>query len=124
MVLLDTCCLIELCKSKPALSKLSLAKIEQGAHILSISFAEIALKVKLGRLIINITAQDLHSQYRAIPSVTIVDIGCQEWFDSIDLRWNHNDPADRLIVAYAQRHGLPIVSSDSRIKKYYKRVLW
>lgn len=46
MVILDTCALIELCVEKPALKKTALDKIESGAIVLSVSFAEMALKEK------------------------------------------------------------------------------
>lgn len=124
MVILDTCCIIELCKSHPALSKKTIAKIEKSATILSISFAELACKIKLGKLTLNVSAEDLYNSYRKIPAIKIVDIGCQEWFDSIHLEWSHNDPVDRLIVAYAMKTESFIATTDARIKKYWKKVIW
>lgn len=124
MVILDTCGIIELCKKKPALSKKCLKYIAEDAVILSISFAELACKIKLGKLILNVSAEDIFYSYRSIPSMKIVDIGCEEWFESINLNWGNKDPVDRLIVAYAKRAGSYIITSDNKIKKFYKKILW
>ena len=124
MVVLDTCCLIELCKPKPLLKRTTLDKIESAAAILSVSFAEIALKIKIRRLMMNLSAYDLYEAYRELAEIRIVEIGVQEWLDAIDLDWANKDPADRLIVAYAQKNKSSIVTSDKKIKSFYKDVLW
>lgn len=125
MVILDTCSLIEICKNKPGLSKNTLKRVESGAYILSISFAEIACKIKLGKLEMNLSAYDLYEQFTQVPSIEIIKIDVDEWFDSIDLEWEDNrDPADRLLVSFAQKKNIPIVTSDIKIKRFYKKVIW
>lgn len=125
MVLLDTCALIEACKANPTFSNKVLKQIDSGAYMLSISFAEIACKIKLGKLEMSIKPYELFDEYRKIHSIKMVDIGVSEWLDSIQLEWPENkDPADRLMVAFAIKHHLPIVTSDKRIKKFYKKVIW
>lgn len=125
MVILDTCALIELCKPAPKLSKKTIKQIEAGAYVLSISFAEIACKIKLGKLEMNLSAYELYHQFSLIPSVDIIKIGVEDWLDSIDLDWNENrDPADRLILAFAQKKKISIVTSDVKMKKVYKSVIW
>lgn len=124
MVLLDTCCLVELCKENPALSIKTRSLIKGGAHVLSVSFAEISLKIKLEKLILDLSPEDLHRQYLEIPSLAIIDIGCQEWFDSINLKWPHKDPVDRLLVGYAKRHNMAIVTTDQKIRRFHRKVIW
>lgn len=125
MVILDTCAMIEINKAKPQLSKKVLQRIEEGAYILSISFAEIACKIKAGKLAMNLTADDLFDQFRQIPTIDIIKIGVEDWLESIDLVWNDNrDPADRLIVAFAQKKKIPIVTSDLKMKHFYQNVIW
>lgn len=125
MVILDTCALIDFCKKKPAVSKASYDLFEQkGATILSVSFAEIALKIKQKKLLISCSARELFDYFRQIADVNIVDIGCEEWFQAVELDWNHKDPVDRVLVAYARRLDIPIVTTDKEIKKYYKKVIW
>jgi PIN domain nuclease of toxin-antitoxin system len=124
MVILDTCALIELCLAEPGIAPKVLAEVERGAHVLSVSFAEIALKVKLKKLSVGRTPEQLAEAWGAIASVTIVPIGVPEWFAAVNLRWSHRDPADRLIVAYAHSKGAAIVTSDREMKRIYRRCIW
>ncbi|MHB1949546.1 MAG: type II toxin-antitoxin system VapC family toxin [Gammaproteobacteria bacterium] len=125
MVILDTCAIIEINKTKPQLSNKTLNKIDEGAYILSISFAEIACKIKAGKLEMNLTADDLYYKLMQIPTIDIIKIGVEEWLESIDLDWDENrDPADRLIVTFAKRKKIPIITSDKKIKSFYKQVIW
>lgn len=125
MVVLDTCALIEATQSTPAFSSQTTKLLEGEIHILSISFAEIACKMKLGKLKMNISVRELCQQYKQIAGVKIIGIGVNEWLESIDLIWPENkDPADRMITAYAARNDLYIVSSDNKMKDFYSKVIW
>jgi len=57
-------------------------------------------------------------------NIVQVPIDTTLWVDSLALKWDHRDPADRLIVAFAKRKNLPIVSSDGELKKFYSSVIW
>lgn len=125
MVILDTCAVLEIVKQSPGLSMECLKKIDKGSYILSVSFTEIACKIKLNKLNIGITMEELFFEYSTIPSINIIDIGVQEWLESINLEWPDNrDPVDRLIAAYAMRKKIPIVTSDKKIKQFYSKVIW
>lgn len=125
MVILDTCALIEAFKVKPSFSAETYQRIEAGAVILSISLAEIACKIKLGKLEMSLSARNLHQKLKQIESIQIVDIGVKEWLDSIDLQWEENkDPADRMITAFAINKNYSIVTTDQKIKKFYNDILW
>ena len=124
MVILDTCGIIELCKTKPHFSNHILDKINKGAIILSVSFAEIACKIKAKKLSLDITTEELYENYSQIPSIQIINIGVEEWLDSIALNWEEKDPADRLLVGYAKKNNYYIITSDKKIKKYYKKTYW
>lgn len=124
MVLLDTCGIIHICRQQSTLSLSTRTRIKQGAFILSVSFAEMYLKSKKGTLELPASVIDIHQDFTEISHIQIINLGVQEWFDSIELEWKHRDPIDRLLVAYAQRHKLSIVTSDKAIKKFYKNVLW
>lgn len=125
MVVLDTCAIIDLCCEQPTLAAVTQKDIaKHGAYILSISFAEIACKIKSKKLDIGITAEALYQQIAAVGNIEIVSVGVAEWFDAIELDWlENNDPADRVLVAFAARKKLPIVSSDKKIAKFYKRTI-
>ncbi len=125
MVVLDTCALIEACHPQPGFSKKTLEQMESGGYILSISFAEIACKLKLGKLEMSVSPHALFLEFSRIESYQIISIGVTEWFNSIELAWQDNkDPADRLITAFALEKQLPIVTSDQKIKAFYSQVIW
>ncbi len=125
MVILDTCAIIEVLKQAPAFSAKTVKLMNQRSYILSISFAEIACKVKLGKLEMSISPRDLFKEFCHIEHVEIIDVGVTEWLDSIDLPWEENrDPADRVITVFAKNKELPIVTTDKKIKKFYKKVIW
>lgn len=124
MVVLDTCALIELCLPEPKLAQTTLKAIEKNAVISSISFAELHLKVAKGKLKMNITPKQLFNAYKAIGSVSIADISTEQWFGAIDLKWTNQDPADRLITYLAKSMKAQIVTTDLRIKRFYKKVIW
>ena len=124
MVILDTCALIDLALELPTMGNEVLDLIEEGSTILSISFAEIACKIKIGKLDIGITSEELLNHYRLIPNIEIIDISPELWHKSISLDWEHRDPADRIVVAYALQYNSKIVSSDKIIKKFYPNTIW
>lgn len=125
MVILDTCAIIESCKISPAFSKKTFEKIQKGSFLLAISFAEIACKMKLGKLEMNVSPRTLFEELSKIEHIQILSIGVNEWLDSIELEWNENrDPVDRILTAFARKKNIPIVTSDLKIKKFYKKVIW
>lgn len=125
MVILDTCAIIELLKSSPSFSKKIIKLMNDSTYILSISFAEIACKIKLGKLKMSVSTRELFHRLNEISSITIIEIGVNEWLDSIELIWDENkDPADRMITAFAIKNELSIVTTDKKIKKFYHKVIW
>jgi PIN domain nuclease of toxin-antitoxin system len=125
MVVLDTCAIIEVFKEKSTLSSKTLEIMQEQSYVLSVSFAEILCKVKLKKLTISMSPQTLFKHLLQIKTVQLVNIGLDEWFDSIELDWPDNkDPADRLITAFAMTRGLSIVTSNQKIKAFYDSVMW
>lgn len=125
MVILDTCAIIEALKPSPSYSSKTAKLMSEGAYIMSISFAEIACKIKLKKLEMSISSRDLFKQFCNIDNIEIINIGVNEWFESIELVWDENrDPADRIITAFAIKHELPIVTTDQKIEKFYRKVIW
>ena len=125
MVVLDTCAIIESLQKSPTFSKKTIQLINAGAYVLSISFAEIACKAKLGKLELSISTRKLVQEYSQLQSIEIVDVGTNEWLDSIELEWDDNrDPADRVITSFAAKKKLSIVTTDKKIEKFYHKVIW
>jgi len=125
MVILDTCAIIEALKPSPSFSIKTARLMDAGAYIMSISFAEIACKIKIGKLELSISTRDLFQQFSQIEDIEIIDISVSEWLDSIELIWDENrDPADRIITAFAIKNELPIVTTDKKIEQFYRKVIW
>lgn len=125
MVILDTCALLMLASEVCPLSKKTLNLINEGAFVLTISFAEIACKIKIGKLILPLSAIEFYEEIRQAEHLELVDVGIDEWFNAIDLDWADNrDPVDRLITAFAIKRKISIVTSDMKVKKFYKKVIW
>lgn len=125
MVILDTCAIIEILKPLPSFSAKTTRLMDMGAYIMSISFAEIACKIKIGKLEMSISSRELNNQFNQIEHIEVIDIGVNEWLDSIDLIWDENrDPADRIITSFAIKNELAIVTTDKKIKKFYRKVIW
>lgn len=40
------------------------------------------------------------------------------WLKSLELEWEHRDPADRVIVATALLRGTPLVTADDQIQRF------
>ena len=125
MVVLDTCAIIEACKTAPSFSEKIYQHIEKEAAILSISFAEIACKIKLGKLEMGVSPHALFLEMSRVENIHMIDIGAREWFNAIALDWEDNrDPADRVITAWAIDQEVAIVTNDQKIKAFYPKVIW
>lgn len=125
MVILDTCAIIEALQASPTFSLKTEKLIDAGAYILSISFAEIACKIKAGKLELSISTRKLIQKYSQIQAIEIVDIGVNEWLDSVELEWEENrDPADRVITAFAVKKKCSIVTTDQKIARFYSKTIW
>lgn len=109
----------------PSFSAKVFKLMEAGSYILSISFAEIACKVRLGKLELGTTTERLYDEFRQIEAIQFIDVDVLTWLSSIDLEWEENrDPADRIITAFALKNQLSIVTNDKKINNFYKKCLW
>ena len=92
-------------------------------YISSISFWEIALLVKRGRIAIS----DVHFWKNEIlknTSIHLIDPSASEMIDSVILPDIHKDPFDRLLIAQANRNNFLIVTKDLDIQKYDVKTFW
>jgi PIN domain nuclease of toxin-antitoxin system len=124
MVIFDTCAVIEQCLAQPSFSKKCLKLVQKEVFVPSICFAEIACKVKTKKLFMELSPRELFLKYSEIPDVAIISIDTELWLDSIELTWTNKDPADRLIVSCAMKWKAPIVTTDQKMKTFYKTVIW
>ena len=92
-------------------------------YVSSISFWEIALLVKKGRMSIS----DVHAWKNEILSNTnilLVEPSASEMIHSTLLPDHHKDPFDRLLVAQAIQNNLLLVTKDRDIDKYAVETSW
>ncbi len=92
--------------------------------ISSISVWEIGIKVKRGKLTIPLTLRSYAEKLKLIDKVEIVAVTEEAWIRNIELDWENKDPADRTIVAMAGFLGTPLVTSDSKMRKFYRASIW
>ncbi len=100
-------------------------KQEQKGNIFvsSISFWEIALLVKKGK----IEMRDIHAWKNEIltnTNIELIEPTASEMIDSTLLPDHHKDPFDRLLIAQASRHQLLLVTKDIYIQKYSIQTFW
>jgi len=61
---------------------------------------------------------------KSVEKVTLLDVSSEDWIATVELAWEHRDPADRVVVATAMRRGLPLITSDAEMNKFYPDVIW
>lgn len=92
-------------------------------YVSSISFWEVALLVKIGRIEI----EDIHAWKNELLSNTnihLIDPSVTELIDSTYLPDHHKDPFDRVLIAQANHKNLLLVTKDQAIRKYEVSVFW
>jgi len=93
------------------------------AVISDITLLEIAMLAKKGRIRLSVSVREyLHEIQRNYPPLVITsEIAAA----AMDLELPHGDPFDRIIVASARRHELPLLTRDRNISASgLVRVVW
>ena len=126
MIVLDTSALLYWTLDPAQLSPKALETIRQADQIVvsSISIWEIALKVKRGKLKLPLTIHEYVARLNRLEALEVRSVDVQAWLDNLELPWEHRDPADRTIVALAQRLDCPLVTSDQTVAGYYSGAVW
>lgn len=120
MIVLDTNALIWLTTARENLSAKASKYIEKGmaeenVFISSFSIWEVALLAKKKRLNIKIGFDRWLTNVKEMSSLKIAAIDADIAESSVWLEWEHNDPADRIIVATALSLNCPLVTSDQKL---------
>lgn len=128
-VVLDTCALIwwsldpDLL-SLPAKTLCDQMEFQKNGLVASISLWEIALKVKKGKLDIGVDMNTYVETLQRSEVIQIVPIDTSLWVDSVNLDWEHRDPADRVVVALAQKYQAKLITKDNVIRDFYDLTVW
>lgn len=131
MIVLDTHALVWWVAGDSQLSRPAREAIEaeaQGGEILvsAISAWEVAMLAKAGRLALTMDAGAWLDTVAEVPAIRFVPVDVRISVHSVDLPGEfHKDPADRIIVATARHHSVPLISADLKIRDYpHVRTIW
>ena len=92
-------------------------------YVSAISFWEIALLVKKGKLALS----DIHAWKNDLLNNTnlgVMEPTAAEMIDSTLLPDHHKDPFDRLLIAQASQHDFVIITRDRNIQQYHVKHFW
>ena len=90
----------------------------------SVSFWEIAIKLRLNKLAIPIQADEFLAQIRSRTRVQLLPMTAEHAVAAADLPPHHRDPFDRILVAQCLVERLHLASADERMRKYSVQVIW
>jgi len=124
-ILLDTAILIFAVECPQRLSRRAASVLQNPANILefsTVSLAEIAIKVSLGKLQLS---SDVARQAVGDLGVRVLPFSAEHAFRLFGLPLHHRDPFDRQIIAQALEEDIPVVTSDEKFGLYKSlKVVW
>ena len=127
--ILDTCALIWWSLDPDQLSpkaKIACDQMEQlkNGIVPSTAIWEVAIKVKNGKLDLGVDLVDYVATLQKSDVIQILPIDETLWLKSVQLPWQHRDPADRVVVAIAEQNQTAIITADKKIADFYSPVIW
>jgi len=129
-LLLDTHAFIWFIEGNTTISKKALSLIEDKGNkifVSIISLYEMAIKQKIGKLILSNTLQSFFV-YAVAAKITMLPVseGALTEYNNVPLIGEHKDPFDRLIIATAIFEKLDIISIDAQFKNYSSlvNIIW
>lgn len=85
---------------------------------------EIAIKCRLGKLILPADLQGFIAEQLRINAIQVLPIHMTHALHVFKLPDHHRDPFDRILVAQSQMEQLPILTADPQIAQYGVPVIW
>jgi PIN domain nuclease of toxin-antitoxin system len=105
--------------SRKARTAIEKAERSDGYMVSTISVWEIAIKNQLGKLNLPLDIDEWFRRASTYPNLVIEPLLPSDAIESTRLPgYFHKDPADRIVIALARRHGVSLVTSDSLIRSY------
>lgn len=123
-VLIDTHILIWMMTSSKQLRPDDKKRIEMAMRdgclfVSAISFWEIAMLAKSGRLLLSIPIDQWLQEVLHVPGLHVLELSIPILLESVQLPDGcHKDPADRMIIASARVNQYPLMSYDEKIIQY------
>jgi PIN domain nuclease of toxin-antitoxin system len=119
-VILDTCALLWLAQGGGELSEVALQRIDTApvVYLSAISGFEIGIKVQKGKLALPARPMDWFTAVLAHHNLEMLSLELEVCIRSTELPAIHADPCDRMIIATAQVHHMPVVTTDLIFTQY------
>ncbi|MEO7315905.1 MAG: type II toxin-antitoxin system VapC family toxin [Ginsengibacter sp.] len=124
--LIDTHAFLWFIDGNKELSKTARLEIEAEGAINFISIAslwEIAIKVSLGKLILNTDFNKINDKIIQ-NGFEILAITFEDTVEISSLPFHHRDPFDRIIIAQAITNNLTLISKDEHFSKYLSKIIY
>jgi PIN domain nuclease of toxin-antitoxin system len=103
--------------SRAAAARLSEMEIH-GGYASAISIWELGIKVQRGKLELGISIDEFARRIDRTAIVQLRAVDTPTWLRSLELPWQHRDPADRVIVATALMLRVPLLTADAEIHRF------
>jgi len=127
-LLLDTAVLLWWLQDPARLSRAAAAHLASAPNttvlVSSVSFWEIGLKAERGMLELGDSFDGFMTRIESMSGLSILPVDLVIWRQVLALKWDHRDPADRIIVATAMQHQATLLSSDRAIRAFYQETVW
>jgi PIN domain nuclease of toxin-antitoxin system len=105
-------------------AKKAITSPEAVKYISIISFWEIAIKINLGKLKLDMAFEDLRKQV-AINGFELLPLTFEHTIELTNLDLHHRDPFDRIIICQTLVEKLTLISKDGNFGKYGRlQLLW
>ena len=94
-------------------------------HFSIINLWEIAIKVNVGKLQLNVSFEELRVRLKHIKAAILpVSVEDTQAYTSLLLPPNHRDPFDRILICQAANRSLVLVSADAKFDAYSIQRFW
>lgn len=120
-LLLDTHILLRAASGDLATPLLTRLKAAPTISVSAISLWEIAIKVGLGKLKLDMSVEELIGSYLSRSGMEVIPVSSEEIAAYASLPFpdpNHRDPFDRMLVVQASTRNLLLLTSDTALNAY------
>jgi len=110
-------------KQLPSIIKDKIIDINEPCYISIASFWEITIKKQIGKLVLDISLEELF-EYAIRNQIEVIQITFDHLYTLSSLPQHHSDPFDRIIISQAIAENMTLISKDKEFKKYKVKKLW